>query len=160
MSVPIAKRLAGIESSAIAAPAAVSAVSPATIPDSGSISSELAVAVVDDDASVRKALMRLLRASSYTVETFESAGAFLASLKQRIPDCLVADLQMPSMDGLELRISLNRAGIAIPTIIISAHDAPGSRERCGTAGAEAYLLKPVQKRELIAAIEAATKKES
>jgi len=104
--------------------------------------------------------MRLLRASSYTVETFESASAFLASLTQRIPDCLVADLQMPSMDGLELQISLNRAGIAIPTIIISAHDAPGSRERCGTAGAEAYLLKPVQKRELIAAIEAATKKES
>jgi CheY-like chemotaxis protein len=90
---------------------------------------------------------------------FESASEFLASLNQRVPDCLIVDLQMPSMDGLELRISLNRAGMAIPTIIISAHDEPGSRERCIAAGAAAYLLKPIRKRELIAAIKAATKKE-
>ena len=126
-------------------------------PENGSISPEFTVAVVDDDASVRRVLMRVLRASSYTVETFESASAFLGSLNQRIPDCLIADLQMPSMDGLELRISLTRAEIAIPTIIISAHDEPGIRERCSTAGAAAYLLKPIQKKELIAAIKAATK---
>ena len=101
--------------------------------------------------------MRVLRASSYTVETFESASAFLGSLNQHIPDCLIADLQMPSTDGLELRISLTRAAIAIPTIIISAHDEPGIRERCSTAGAAAYLLKPIQKNKLIAAIKAATK---
>ena len=103
--------------------------------------------------------MRLLQASSYTVETFDSARAFLASLGQRMPDCLIVDLQMPNMDGIELRMSLTRAGIAIPTIIISAQDEPGSRERCGTAGAAAYLLKPIQKRELIAAIKAATMKQ-
>jgi FixJ family two-component response regulator len=115
------------------------------------------IAIVDDDASVRKALTRLLKASSYTVETFASASDFLASLKQRIPDCLIVDLQMPGMDGLELRISLTRAGIAIPTIVVTAHDEPGDRERCSTAGATAYLLKPIQKTELIAAIRAATK---
>lgn len=131
--------------------------SPAMTPENGSTSPDFAVAIVDDDASVRKALMRVLQASSYTVETFESAIEFLGSLNQHIPDCLIADLQMPSMGGLELRISLTRAGFEIPTIIISAHDEPGSRERCSAAGAAAYLLKPIQKKELIAAIKAATK---
>jgi CheY-like chemotaxis protein len=101
--------------------------------------------------------MRLLRASSYTVETFASASEFLASLNRRIPDCLIVDLQMPTMDGLELRISLTRAGIAIPTIFVTAYDEPGNRERCSAAGAAEYLLKPTQKAELIAAIRAATK---
>jgi FixJ family two-component response regulator len=126
-------------------------------PENGSTSPGFAVAIVDDDASVRKALMRVLQASSYTVETFESAIEFLGSLNQHMPDCLIADLQMPGMGGLELRISLTRAGFEIPTIIISAHDEPGSRERCSAAGAAAYLLKPIQKKELIAAIKAATK---
>jgi FixJ family two-component response regulator len=126
-------------------------------PEIGSTSPDCAVAIVDDDASVRKALMRVLQASSYTVETFESAIEFLGSLNQHIPDCLIADLQMPNMGGLELRISLTRVGFEIPTIIISAHDEPGSRERCSAAGAAAYLLKPIQKKELIAAIKAATK---
>ena len=115
------------------------------------------IAIVDDDASVRKALMRLLQASSYTVKTFGSASEFLASLDRRIPDCLIVDLQMPSTNGLELQISLARAGIVIPTIVITAHDEPGSRERCSTAGAAAYLLKPVRKKELIATIKAVTK---
>jgi FixJ family two-component response regulator len=115
------------------------------------------IAIVDDDASVRKALMRLLQASSYTVKAFGSASEFLASLNQHIPDCLIVDLQMPSTNGLELQISLARAGIVIPTIVITAHDEPGSRERCSTAGAAAYLLKPVRKKELIATIKAATK---
>jgi FixJ family two-component response regulator len=115
------------------------------------------LAVVDDDASVRRALTRLLRSSSYEVETFESASAFLASLNKRVPECLIVDLQMPGMDGLELRISLTRAGMAIPTIVITAHDEPGSKERCIAAGAAAYLHKPVRKIELMAAIKEATK---
>jgi FixJ family two-component response regulator len=115
------------------------------------------IAIVDDDASVRKALMRLLQTSSYRVDTFASASEFFASLKRRVPDCLIVDLQMPTTDGLELRNSLNRAGIAIPTIVITAHDEPGTRERCRAAGAAAYLLKPIQKTELIEAIRAATR---
>jgi len=115
------------------------------------------IAIVDDDASVRKALMRLLQASSYTAETFGSASEFLASLNQRIPDCLIVDLQMPSMNGIELQTSLTRAGIEIPTIVITAYDEPSSRERCSMVGAAAYLLKPVRKKELIATIKAVTK---
>jgi FixJ family two-component response regulator len=114
------------------------------------------IAIVDDDASVRKALMRLLQTSSYRVDTFASAGEFFASLDRCVPDCLIVDLQMPTTDGLELRTSLTRAGIAIPTIVITAHNEPGIRERCSAAGAAAYLLKPVQKTELIAAVRAAT----
>jgi FixJ family two-component response regulator len=114
------------------------------------------IAIVDDDASVRKALMRLLQASSYTVDTFGSAEDFLASLDLCIPDCLIVDLQMPSMNGLELLNSLTHAGIVIPTIVITAHNETGSRERCRAAGAAAYLLKPIQKTELIAVIKAAT----
>ena len=101
--------------------------------------------------------MRLLQASSYTAQTFGSASEFLASLNQRVPDCLIVDLQMPSMNGIELQTSLARAGIEIPTIVITAYDEPSSRERCSMVGAAAYLLKPVRKKELIATIKAVIK---
>jgi len=114
------------------------------------------IAIVDDDAGVRKALARLLRACSFEVDTFESGMKFLESLPLRIPECLIADLQMPEMTGLQLRHQLVRAGIKIPTIIITAHDEVGVRERCEGAGASAYLLKPLQPALLIAAINAVT----
>jgi DNA-binding NarL/FixJ family response regulator len=63
---------------------------------------------------------------------------------------------MPSTDSLELQTSLTDAGIVIPTIVIATHDEHGGRERCRAAGAAAYLLKPIQKTELIAVIKAAT----
>jgi FixJ family two-component response regulator len=113
------------------------------------------IAVVDDDASVRKALMRLLEASSYEVKTFESACELIAALPLGVPDCMIVDLQMPTMTGLELQHHLVRCGIKIPTIVITAHDEPGTRERCIAAGAAAYLLKPLRKIVLIAAINAA-----
>ena len=99
--------------------------------------------------------MRLLKASSYRTDAFGSASEFFASLNQFIPDCLIVDLQMPRTDGLELRISLTRSGIAITTIVNTAQDEPRIRERRIAAGAAAYLLKPVQRAELIAAIKAA-----
>ena len=114
------------------------------------------IAIVDDDAGVRKGLARLLRASSFEAETFESGPAFLDSLRARIPDCLIADLQMPEMTGLQLQHQLARSGIKIPTIIITAHDEVGALERCMSAGASAYLLKPLELTVLIAAIKAAT----
>jgi FixJ family two-component response regulator len=115
------------------------------------------IAVVDDDASVRKALMRLLETSSYEVRTFDSASEFIAALPQGMPECVIVDLQMPNMTGLELQHHLARAGIKVPMIIITAHDELGSRERCTAAGVTAYLLKPLRKAVLIAAIDTATK---
>jgi FixJ family two-component response regulator len=115
------------------------------------------IAVVDDDASVRKALRRLLETSSYEVKTFETACELIAALPCGLPECMIVDLQMPNMTGLELQHHLARSGIKIPTIVITAHDEPGTRERCIAAGASAYLLKPLSKAVLIAAINTATK---
>jgi FixJ family two-component response regulator len=117
------------------------------------------VAIVDDDASVRKALARLLSASSFHAETFHSAYDFLDSLHNIRPSCLVVDLQMPGMDGLELQQYLARVGIHIPTVIITAHDEASFRERCCAAGALAYLLKPLDDTALIAAIHAAIRED-
>jgi FixJ family two-component response regulator len=116
------------------------------------------VAIVDDDAAVRRALARLLRASSFDPVTYGSAAEFLASIGARLPECLVVDLQMPEMTGLELQQHLVKAGISIPTIVITAHDGLGTRERCRSAGAAAYLLKPLQEAPLISAINAATER--
>ena len=118
--------------------------------------SRLRVAIVDDDAGVRRALARLLRASSFDPVTYGSGLEFLDSLGARLPDCLVVDLQMPEMTGLEVQQHLVKAGIRIPTIVITAHDGLGTRERCRSAGAAAYLLKPLQEGPLISAINAAT----
>jgi len=90
------------------------------------------------------------------IAKLEQAGPqFLASLSEEMPDCLIADLQMPEMTGLELQQNLTRKGIQIPTIIITAHDKAGMRKRCKSAGAIAYLSKPVHDRLLFAAIDAA-----
>jgi FixJ family two-component response regulator len=114
------------------------------------------IAIVDDDPSVLKALARLLRSRSLQVKTFQSGPQFLAALPEGEPHCLIADLQMPEMTGLELQQTLARRGLQIPTIIMTAHDEAGMRERCKFAGAIAYLSKPVQDSSLFAAIEAAS----
>ena len=119
--------------------------------------SSLRVAVVDDDASVRKALARLLSASSFDTMTYGSAREFLGSLTAGKPDCLVLDLHMPELTGFELQRHLLQANIKIPTIIITAHNEPGLRERCQSAGATAFLLKPLDRSTLIGAINAATR---
>jgi len=113
------------------------------------------IAIVDDDPSVVKALARLLGTRSFATKTFLSAPQFLASLAEGLPDCLIADLQMPEMTGLELQLNLARRGVQIPTIIISAHDEDGMRARCKSAGAISYLAKPVNDTSLFAAIDAA-----
>src|SRR5215471_6536895 len=112
------------------------------------------VAIVDDDPAVLKALARLLSASSFVTRTYLSGPQFLVSLPDGVPDYLIVDLQMPEMNDLELQHDLARRGIRIPTIIITAHDEAGMRERCKSAGAIAYLSKPVHDTELVMAIDA------
>jgi FixJ family two-component response regulator len=114
------------------------------------------IAIVDDDASVRKALARLLSASSFDTETYGSARDFLKSLSAGLPDCLVVDLHMPELTGFDLQRQLQRIGIEIPTVIVTAFNEPGLRERCQSAGAAAFLLKPLDGSTLIGAINAAT----
>jgi len=113
------------------------------------------VALVDDDASVRKALGRALSASSFEITTFCSATEFLKSLEVQSPQCLVVDIHMPDITGLDLRNHLARVRINIPTIVITALNKPGLRERCQSEGAAAFLVKPFDVRALIAEINSA-----
>jgi FixJ family two-component response regulator len=110
------------------------------------------IAIVDDDPGVRKALARLLSACSFHPQTYPSARLFLQSLSDGPPDCLVLDLQMPEMTGLELQNELARSGIKIPVVVITAHDERRIRQECESAGAIDFLCKPLNQRTLIAAI--------
>jgi FixJ family two-component response regulator len=113
------------------------------------------IAIVDDDPSVLKALKRLLRTRAFDAKTYGSAQEFLAALPDGLPECLIVDLQMPEMSGLQLHQYLTRSGMKIPTIIITAHGDFGARDRCESSGAIAYLLKPLQDTALFAAIDRA-----
>jgi FixJ family two-component response regulator len=111
------------------------------------------IAIVDDDPSVLKGLARLLRAHAFEVKTYTSARDFLVALPEGLPECLIVDLQMPELTGLELHRHLTRSGVQIPTIVITAHNEAGARERCESAGAAAFLSKPLHDTSLLAAID-------
>lgn len=92
------------------------------------------VAVVDDEQAIRKALQRLFSASDFDAETFASGQEFLDSLTTKHPDCVVLDLQMPGLTGLDILRRLALSSVPIPTIIIAAHDAPESGTQCLPGG--------------------------
>lgn len=110
------------------------------------------VAVVDDEASICRALLRLLRSANYEAVAYSTAPEFLASLNERLPDCVVLDLQMPGMTGFELQEHLQRLDARPPVIVITAHDEPGARKRCLALGASYYLRKPIESGTLIDSI--------
>ena len=114
------------------------------------------IAIVDDDPSVLSALARLLRTRGLEPRTFSSGREFLSELADGLPECLIVDLQMPEMDGLELQRRLTLSGVRIPTIVITAHHEAEARERCASAGAFAFLEKPLQDISLLAAIDRAS----
>ena len=113
------------------------------------------VAIVEDDSFVRKSLARLLTLSSFEIATYGSAQEFIGSLDAQQPECLIVDLHMPEISGLDLQKYLSSSGIRIPTIVITAFNEPGVRERCRASGATAFLLKPVNAATLIAAVNTA-----
>jgi FixJ family two-component response regulator len=113
------------------------------------------IAVVDDDHSVRKALCRLLRSVDLEVDSYGSGREFLDALKDTLPDCLVLDLRMPDMNGLELKRHLADKGIQVPTVIITGHDEPGMHAECMAAGVSRYLRKPLDDLALLEAIDRA-----
>lgn len=115
------------------------------------------IAIVDDDAPVLKALRRLLRGRGFEATTYGSASEFLTALHHQRPDCLILDLQMPGMNGLELLQHLKSLGIKVPTIVITAHGGENAAERCIAAGAVAFLAKPLQNAPLFDAIREATR---
>jgi FixJ family two-component response regulator len=111
------------------------------------------IAIVDDDHSVRKALCRLLRSLDIHAEIYGSGREFLDAVRCALPDCLVLDLRMPDMNGLELQQHLTDRGIRLPTVIVTGHDEPGMKSRCIAAGASTYLRKPLDEKSLLQAIE-------
>jgi FixJ family two-component response regulator len=113
------------------------------------------IAIVDDDSAVLRGLSRLLRSHAFRVQTYESGQEFLAALPAGLPDCLIVDLQMPEMNGLELQQHLISNGIRIPTILITAHADATLHERSDDDTLLASLRKPLQDEALFLAIDKA-----
>ena len=109
--------------------------------------------VVDDDESVRRALKRLLRSAGLEVVTFASARDFLDSDYRRENVCLIVDIQMPGLSGLDLKRELLKAGSAIPVIFITAFDNAKVRKQARQLQAAGYFRKPVDDRALLDAVD-------
>jgi FixJ family two-component response regulator len=106
----------------------------------------LLVSVVEDDQFFRESMRRLMRSLGYPVEVFSSAADFLASPHLPGTACLIADVQMPGMTGLDLHRSIIDAGYAIPTILVTAYPNDIDRARATNDGVTCYLGKPVDER--------------
>jgi len=102
------------------------------------------VAVVDDEESVRRALIRLLRAANMDAEAFASGEAFLESLEKFRPDCVVLDLQMPGLTGRDVQRRLINMQINLPVILITSHDDVVTQQQSLSDGAANYLRKPLR----------------
>ena len=101
------------------------------------------VAIVDDDESVRKSTCRLIRLFGYRAEAFASGTEFLSSPSARQTACLVLDVRMPGMDGLEVQRLVTEAGLDIPIVFISGRASDDDERRARSAGAVDFLRKPV-----------------
>jgi RNA polymerase sigma factor (sigma-70 family) len=117
------------------------------------------VFVVDDDPSVRKALERLITTMGFRAQTFESAQSFLNLTPGRGPGCLILDIRMPAMSGLELQNELASRGWEIPIIFLTGHGTVPMTARAMKAGAFDFLEKPIDDQKLLEAIHQALEKE-
>jgi FixJ family two-component response regulator len=113
------------------------------------------ISIVDDDQPFRESMRRLIKSLGYAVATFESASAFLESQKLTATDCLVADVHMPEMTGVELYGVLVESGHTIPTILVTAYPDDHMQARVLSQGVERYLRKPLEESQLIACLRAA-----
>jgi len=113
------------------------------------------ISVVDDDESLRRSLRNFLRSVGFRVEAFASAEEFLRSAQRETAGCLVLDLRMTGMSGLELLRHLAAANVRAPAVILTAHGNEEIRQRCLRAGAVAFLDKPFHGDALLDAVRAA-----
>jgi len=116
---------------------------------------EKVVAIVDDDELMRIALQGMLKSVGLPSQAFESAEAFLNSGQQQQAACLIADIRMPGMSGLELQAQLNAEHCRIPTIFITAHGDTKMRMQALRAGAVEFLAKPFDDEVLLESVRAA-----
>jgi FixJ family two-component response regulator len=113
------------------------------------------ISVVDDDESVRRTTTLLIESFGFRAAGFESAEAFLRSGHLHDTSCLIVDVQMPGMNGLQLQSHLAAAGCGIPIIFITAYESKDSRQRAMQAGAAAFLGKPFSDEQLLQIIRSA-----
>jgi len=113
------------------------------------------VAIVDDDEAVRIALEGLLRSAGLTAQAFESADKFIESGQQLHTACLITDIRMPGMSGLELQAKLNAERCRIPIVFITAHGDAQMRMQALRAGAVEFLAKPFNDEALLETVRAA-----
>jgi len=113
------------------------------------------IAIVDDDPSVREGLHSLIRSAGWSVETFASAQEFLERPQAKAPSCLILDLQLPDLNGLDLQKRMAAMNLEIPIVFLTGHgDIPAS-VRAMKAGAVEFLTKPVDEQDLLRAIQEA-----
>ncbi len=111
--------------------------------------------LIDDDADVREALALLLRTSGMIVTTFADAPSFLAKQPQSLPGCVITDIRMPVVSGLQMQETLARRGCDWPIIVITGHGDINACRRAFKAGAVEFLTKPVDEHDLLSAIDKA-----
>ena len=116
------------------------------------------ISIIDDDASVRTAVSRLVRSLGYVATTFASAEEFLNSAQLDTASCLIADVQMPHMSGLELQDLLRRQARQLPIIFITAFPELNIKARAMNGGGIGFLAKPIDGESLIKHIQAAVAK--
>ena len=117
------------------------------------------VFVIDDDESIREALKSLIRSVGLSVETFASAQEFLQSPRPDVPSCLILDVRMPGLSGLDLQRDLTEANIHIPIIFITGHGDIPMSVRAMKAGAVEFLTKPFRDQDLLDAIQQALERD-
>jgi FixJ family two-component response regulator len=119
----------------------------------------LVIAVVDDDPSVRRGLERLIRSVGWKAETFASAQEFLARVGVEVPSCVVLDLQLPGLSGLELQKQMAEVGLETPIVFLTGHGNIPATVQAMKAGAIEFLTKPVEEQELLKAIQEAIERD-
>lgn len=110
------------------------------------------ISVIDDDESVRRTTTLLIESFGFRAAAYESAESFLRSGRLRDASCLIVDVQMPGMSGLQLQSHLAAAGCGIPIIFVTAYESADSRQRAMRAGAAAFLGKPFSDEQLLQTI--------
>ena len=121
--------------------------------------SNAVIAIVDDDLSVREGLSSLIRSAGWRVETFASAQEFLARPRAETPSCLVLDLQMPGLSGLDLQKRMGAVGLEIPIVFLTGHGNIPASVQAMKAGAVEFLTKPFDDQELLRAVQEAIERD-
>jgi FixJ family two-component response regulator len=117
------------------------------------------IAIVDDDLSVRRGLQRLVRSAGWKAEAFASAQEFLARSRAESPNCVLLDLQLPGLSGLDLQKRMAEVGLEIPIVFLTGHGNIPASVQAMKAGAVQFLTKPVDEQELLHAIEEAVERD-